>query len=69
MFFVPYAVDNDRFMAAAKELRIRNQELRKRLNIEREAVVILFVGKLIEKKDRWIYCAPITKPQFIILNP
>ena len=50
LFFVPYAVDNDRFMAAAKELRIRNQELRKRLNIEREAVAILFVGKFIEKK-------------------
>ena len=50
LFFAPYAVDNNRFMAAAKELRIRNQELRKRLSIKREAVVILFVGKLIEKK-------------------
>ncbi|MEK7568239.1 MAG: glycosyltransferase family 4 protein [Patescibacteria group bacterium] len=50
LIFCPYAVDNNRFMAAAKELRIRNQELRKRLNIEREAVAILFVGKFIEKK-------------------
>ena len=50
LFFVPYAVDNSRFIAVNKELRIKNYELRKKAGIGKSDVVILFVGKLIEKK-------------------
>ena len=37
-------------MAANKELRIKNYELRKKLGIKKDDTVILFVGKFIEKK-------------------
>ncbi len=50
LFFVPYAVDNDRFVRASNELRARRSELRKKLGIGEKDIVILFVGKLIEKK-------------------
>jgi len=50
LFFVPYAVDNKRFMLAHKELRSKKYALRKEERINKDAVVILFVGKLIEKK-------------------
>ncbi|HDH31533.1 MAG TPA: glycosyltransferase family 1 protein [Candidatus Wolfebacteria bacterium] len=50
LFFAPYAVDNSRFIAASKELRIKNYELREKLGIKKDDVVILFTGKFIEKK-------------------
>lgn len=50
LFFCPYAVDNERFMAAAQDLRFKRQDLRKNVGIGKDDMVILFVGKLIEKK-------------------
>ncbi len=50
LFFVPYAVDNERYITAKKELGIKNYKLREELGIKKDAIVILFVGKLIEKK-------------------
>jgi glycosyltransferase involved in cell wall biosynthesis len=50
LFFVPYAVDNSRFIRASNELRTGRIGLRKKLGIGKNDVVILFVGKLIEKK-------------------
>ena len=51
LFFVPYAVDNERFMKMAKELKPKRSELRKKLlNIADDRPIILFLGKLIEKK-------------------
>ena len=51
LFFVPYAVDNDRFIKAAAGLKPKRKELRKKLlNITDDRPVILFLGKLIEKK-------------------
>jgi len=51
LFFVPYAVDNERFIKSAEELKPRRVELRKRLlNIEDERPIILFTGKFILKK-------------------
>lgn len=50
LFFAPYAVDNERYIAAKKELVIKNYELRKKSGIGRNDVIILFVGKFIEKK-------------------
>lgn len=48
LFFAPYAVDNERFIRSV----ISNQELvtRNKLKIGKDDVVILFVGKFIDKK-------------------
>lgn len=48
LFFAPYAVDNDRFMRQVTS----NQKsvTRKKTGIKEEDVVILFAGKLIDKK-------------------
>lgn len=50
IFDVPYAVDNDHFMAASKALKSLRAELRSKMGIGKNDIVILFVGKLIEKK-------------------
>lgn len=50
LFFIPYAVDNERYIAANQELKDRKHELRKELGIGKNDVAILFVGKMIEKK-------------------
>ena len=50
LFFTPYAVDNSRFIKAARDLKYKKKYLRKELGIDEKSVVILFVGKLIEKK-------------------
>lgn len=50
LFFAPYAVDNERFMKAAEDLRFKKKDLRKELDIGEKDIVILFVGKLSEKK-------------------
>lgn len=47
---LPYAVDNDRFFAKREQLAKKKSELRKKLGIDENAVVILFSGKLIDKK-------------------
>lgn len=51
LFFVPYAVDNERFIKTGEELKPKRRELRKKLlGIEDDCPIILFGGKLIEKK-------------------
>lgn len=50
LFFVPYAVDNERYIEASSKLRNKKYELRKDLGINKNDMVILFTGKLIEKK-------------------
>jgi len=51
LVFVPYAVDNKRFMAVSESLKANRKELREKLlGIKDERPVILFVGKLISKK-------------------
>jgi len=50
VFHTPYAVDNDRFMAAAQALRPGREEIRRRLGIPPEGVLLLFSGKLIPRK-------------------
>ena len=53
LIFCPYAVDNERFMRSNREYTNskRIYEFRKNLGISKSDVVILFVGKLIEKKQ------------------
>ncbi len=46
----PYCVDNDRFEATSDQLRPRRSEIRKRWGIADDAKVVLFCGKLINKK-------------------
>jgi len=50
LFFAPYAVDNDWFMGEAKRLLPQSVALRAKEGIEPDAFVVLFVGKLIQKK-------------------
>jgi glycosyltransferase involved in cell wall biosynthesis len=50
LVFAPYAVENERFIAAATELKARRNELRAAHGFSPGQPIILFVGKLIEKK-------------------
>jgi len=51
LVFVPYAVDNKRFMAVSESLKANRKEVREKLlRINDNSPGILFVGKLIKKK-------------------
>lgn len=50
LYFTPYAVDNERFMSEYEKLKDRKAELKQKNGINPDKVVILFCGKLIEKK-------------------
>jgi len=50
MFFTPYAVDNAYFQKQKEILLSQRDKLREDLGINKDDVVILFVGKLINKK-------------------
>lgn len=50
LFFMPYAVDNNRFTKEYRVLSSKYQALRDELKIGKDDVAILFVGKLIPKK-------------------
>ncbi len=52
LIFCPYAVENERFIESSREYadKKRIYELKKELGINKDSVVILFMGKLIEKK-------------------
>jgi glycosyltransferase involved in cell wall biosynthesis len=49
-FLMPYAVDNAWFAAKAREAEATREELRAELGFERGRAVILFAGKLMERK-------------------
>jgi glycosyltransferase involved in cell wall biosynthesis len=49
-FLMPYAVDNAWFAARAEEAKVRREELRAELGLEAGRPVILFAGKLVERK-------------------
>lgn len=51
LWFAPYTVDNGRLAAARRELAGRRRELRAAFGIEDDRPVVLFVGKLIPKKQ------------------
>jgi glycosyltransferase involved in cell wall biosynthesis len=50
MFFAPYAVDNERFFKEAERLVQNKANLKLAEGIHKDTVVILFLGKLIQKK-------------------
>ena len=50
IFLVPYTVNNDFFVSKAQELISKKKELRKKYNVPEESPVVLFSGKLIDKK-------------------
>ncbi|MEK7608640.1 MAG: glycosyltransferase family 4 protein [Patescibacteria group bacterium] len=50
LFFVPYAVDNERLFRAAEAYKNKKSDLRVKYGIPNDAIVILFAGKLISKK-------------------
>jgi len=51
LHFGPYAVDNDLFISRAGELAPHREVLRAQFGLESELPVVLFVGKLIPKKQ------------------
>jgi len=71
LFFAPYAVDNDRFIKTSEELKSKRAELREKLvGIKDERPIILFGGKLIEKKRPFdlLRAFEILNTQYNILN-
>lgn len=50
LFFVPYAVDNERFTKSFNALKDKKNKLKESLGIGPERVVILFCAKLTERK-------------------
>jgi glycosyltransferase involved in cell wall biosynthesis len=50
IFDMPWAVDNARFQAGARSASATRENLRNLLGLERNRPIILFVGKLIERK-------------------
>lgn len=50
IFFCPYAVENERFIKSYSYWQEKRKALREKLGIKENDVVILFAGKLIEKK-------------------
>ena len=50
IFWVPYAVDNDRFRADADRWQSSRAQLRQTLGLPPDVPVVLYVGKLIERK-------------------
>lgn len=50
LIFTPYSVDNFRFRNDYALLKAKRKELRERMNLEMDSVVILFSGKYIPKK-------------------
>ncbi len=50
LVFCPYAVENERFINEAEKLKDGKNEFKKELGLDKEQVVVLFMGKLIEKK-------------------
>lgn len=51
LFFVPYATDNKRCERARHELSSSRTAIRARVGIPEKAIAVLFVGRLIEKKN------------------
>lgn len=51
MFAAPYCVDNGRFAAAARALQPQRAAIRRAFGVEDGRPVVLFAGKLIEKKQ------------------
>jgi glycosyltransferase involved in cell wall biosynthesis len=50
LFSTPYAVDNARLVASVPDTNAASQEVRRRLKIAEDDIVIIAVGKLIQKK-------------------
>lgn len=50
LFFVPWAVDNDRFESESRLTEAERNELRKAYGISPDALVVMFSGKLLPRK-------------------
>ncbi|WP_456324759.1 glycosyltransferase family 4 protein, partial [Desulfonauticus submarinus] len=50
LFFTPYAIETKRFIAKHQQLKTKKSELKNSLGIGKNDLIILFVGKLIDKK-------------------
>jgi len=61
IFFAPYAVDNEFFAAQAAERSSTQNQVRKKFGISSDAVVFLFAGKLIAKKNPMDFLAALAQ--------
>jgi len=50
LVFVPYSVDNKSHLENARILKPKKQQIKQELGLSKDSVVVLFTGKLIEKK-------------------
>jgi glycosyltransferase involved in cell wall biosynthesis len=50
LFFAPYSIDNDRFLAEIERMRPQQRDLRQFYSLDPDLPVFLFCGKLIPKK-------------------
>jgi len=50
LFFAPYAVENERFIKSYENLIKEKNKIKREIGIPEDKVIILFCGKLIEKK-------------------
>ncbi len=51
IFPVPYAINNEHFLSARRELSHRKRELKRQIGVGEDVPVVLFSGKLIENKS------------------
>lgn len=50
LFLTPYSVDNEYFMEKRKYYQFQRDDIKKELEIEKEKIVVIFSGKLIDRK-------------------
>ena len=50
LIFCPHAIDNERFLKEAEKIKPNKNEFKKEIGLNKDQTVILFTGKLIEKK-------------------
>lgn len=62
MFHTPYAVDNEGFIAQADALRPVRDEIRRRLGVPPDRVLLLFCGKFIPRKRPLDLLAALARP-------
>lgn len=66
IFMTPYAVDNAFFSRRAGEAAKKSKELRRALDLENGRAVVLFVGKLLERKRIFDLCDAFVKASISI---
>ena len=67
-FSSPYCVDSELFERQFKQLRDSRDQLRGDMHIEPEGVVLIFSGKLVERKDPMVILSAIAHLEVSVLS-